>query len=330
MGCDSITNFLEKLKAEEGLAQNTISSYRRDLELLSKFLKGKNLTTASTDQLKSYLHFLHKKDLKLSSIARKISCLKNFYKFLTDEKLIESSPASNLEAPKKGFILPKALSEEEMFKLLDCANKDDSELGIRLACMLEVLYAAGLRVTELVSLPISAIQKDVVGLKNYLIVKGKGSKERIAPLNKSAIAILLRYLDLRQSLGYEKSPWLFFGGKNTRSKFAINTKNISQKSPKNISGGKIGEKHITRQGFHLLLKQLALKAEIDPNRVHPHVIRHSFASHLLNHGVDLRILQELLGHSDISTTQIYTHILDSKLKELVFKHHPLNQGRTTS
>jgi len=302
-GCDSITNFLEKLRAEEGLAQNTISSYRRDLELFNKFLKSNNPTTANANQLKSYLHFLHKKDLKSSSIARKISCLKNFYKFLTDEKLIESNPASNLESPKKDFILPKALSEEEMFKLLDCANKDDSELGIRLACMLEVLYAAGLRVTELVSLPISAIQKDVVGLKNYLIVKGKGSKERIAPLNKSALAILLRYLDLRQNMGYEKSPWLFFGGKNGEGK------------------------HLTRQGFHLLLKQLALKAEIDPNRVHPHVIRHSFASHLLNHGVDLRILQELLGHCDISTTQIYTHILDSKLKELVFRHHPLSKEK---
>lgn len=304
MNSDLVTNFLEKLRAEEGLAQNTISSYGKDLELFQKFLKTTKLAKASADNIKSYLYFLHKQNLKSSSIRRKISCLKNFYKFLEDEKLIKSSPATNLESPKKDFILPKALSEEEMFKLLDYANKDDSELGIRLACMLEVLYAAGLRVTELVSLPISAIQKEVVGLKNYLIVKGKGSKERIAPLNKSAIAILIKYLELRQNLGYEKSQWLFFGGKNS-------------------SGTK--DKHLTRQGFHGLLKQLAIKAGIDPDRVHPHIIRHSFATHLLNHGVDLRILQELLGHSDISTTQIYTHILDSKLKDLVFKHHPLGK-----
>ena len=334
-----ITNFLEKLRAEEGLAANTISSYQKDLQLFHRFLKTTTLTAASTENIKSYLHFLHKKNLKSSSIARKISCFKNFYKFLEDEKLIKSSPAANLESPKKDFILPKALSEEEIFKLLDCANKDESELGIRLACMLEVLYAAGLRVTELVSLPISAIQKDVVGLKNYLIVKGKGSKERIAPLNKSAIAILLRYLELRKNLGYEKSAWLFFGGKNSPQKStddSVSGKNSQGKSTgnsvkstsaststttKNIASNK----HLTRQGFHGLLTQLAIKAGIDPERVHPHAIRHSFATHLLNHGVDLRILQELLGHSDISTTQIYTHILDSKLKELVFKHHPLGK-----
>ena len=320
MNSDLITNFLEKLRAEEGLAQNTISSYRKDLELFAEFLKGTKLVTASPDNIKSYLHFLHKKDLKSSSIARKISCFKNFYKFLEDEKLIKSSPTTNLESPKKDFILPKELSEEEMFRLLNFANKDDSELGIRMACMLEVLYAAGLRVTELVSLPISAIQKDVVGLKNYLIVKGKGSKERIAPLNKSAIAILLRYLDLRKNLGYKKSQWLFFGGKNTRGNSGTNSTNDQSLTVKKSS-----DKHLTRQGFHGLLKQLAIKTGIDPDRVHPHVIRHSFATHLLNHGVDLRILQELLGHSDISTTQIYTHILDSKLKELVFQHHPLGK-----
>ncbi len=319
MNSDLITNFLEKLRAEEGLAQNTVLSYRKDLELFAEFLKGAKLLTASPDNIKSYLHFLHKKDLKSSSIARKISCFKNFYKFLEDDKLIKSSPTTNLEAPKKDFILPKALSEEEMFQLLNFANKDDSELGVRTACMLEVLYAAGLRVTELVSLPISTIQKDVVGLKNYLIVKGKGSKERIAPLNKSAIAILLRYLDLRKNLGYEKSQWLFFGGKNSRQKL-VKSNDLAQSSTLFKS-----DKHLTRQGFHGLLKQLAIKTGIDPDRVHPHVIRHSFATHLLNHGVDLRILQELLGHSDISTTQIYTHILDSKLKELVFKHHPLGK-----
>ena len=162
--------------------------------------------------------------------------------------------------------------------------------------MLEILYAAGLRVTELVSLPITAINREGETLRNYLLVKGKGSKERIAPLNKAAITKLLEFLDKR-----EDSPWLFAGH-----------------SP---------SKHLTRQGFHKMLKELALKAGIDPARVHPHVIRHSFATHLLNNGVDLRVLQELLGHSDISTTEIYTHILDSKLRDLVFTHHPL--GKTS-
>lgn len=303
MTSDFITDFLEKLRAEEGLALNTIASYQKDLELFSQFLEKNKLnpTKTSLTDLKSYLHFLSDNDLKSSSIARKISCLKNFYKFLEDEKIVKTSPAAGLETPKKNLKLPKALSEEEIFKLLDCANKDESELGLRLSCMLEILYAAGLRVTELVSLPISAIQND----KNYLIVKGKGNKERLAPLNKSAQKILGKYLQLREKLGQENSKWLFVGAKNSR-------------------GG--SDKHITRQGFHGLLKQLAIKAGLDPERIHPHVIRHSFASHLLNHGVDLRILQELLGHSDISTTQIYTHILDSKLKELVFKHHPLNKN----
>lgn len=310
MDLEIIKIFLEKLTAEEGLAQNTILSYNQDLQLLQKFLKTKNLKDASLSDLKLYLQFLHKQNLRSSSISRKISCFKNFYKFLENEKLLESSPATDLESPKKDLILPKALSEEEIFKLLDFANKDDSELAIRLACMLEVLYAAGLRVTELVSLPISAIQFEGATLKNYLIVRGKGNKERLAPLNKSAIKILLRYLELRKKLGYEKSIWLFFGAKNIRQN--------NSNHPK--------DRHLTRQGFHGLLKQLAIRANIDPDRVHPHVIRHSFASHLLNHGVDLRILQELLGHSDISTTQIYTHILDLKLKELVFKHHPLNKN----
>lgn len=304
MKIDLIEIFLQKLRAEEGLAQNTILSYQKDLELFGEFLykNKRDLQSASFDDIKSYLHFLHNENLKSSSIARKISCLKNFYNFLQDEKIIEQSPALNVETPKKDLKLPKCLSEEEVFKLLDFANKDESEFGIRLSCMLEILYAAGLRVSELVSLPVLAVQSD----KNYLIVKGKGSKERIAPLNKSAMKILTKYLQLRLQMGHENSKWLFVGAKNSNKKTGI-------------------DKHLTRQAFHGLLKQLAVNAGLDPTRIHPHVIRHSFASHLLNNGVDLRILQELLGHSDISTTQIYTHIMDSKLKELVFKHHPLNK-----
>ena len=217
----------------------------------------------------------------------------------------------------------KFLSEEEVFKMLDFINADKSEFGIKLSCMFEILYAAGLRVSELVSLPISAIQEitDENGektLRNYLIVKGKGSKERIAPINKSAIKMLIEYLDLRKKLGYENSKWLFVGKVRARKK--------SQE--KKHSDFTDLNSHITRQRLHQMLKELALKVGIDPSRIHPHVIRHSFATHLLNSGVDLRLLQELLGHSNISTTEIYTHILDSKLKELVFNHHPLSKNFT--
>ncbi len=330
-----IENFLQKLRSEDGLAINTISSYKKDLELFEIFLKDKkiSLERSELEDFKQYLHLLYNKNLKSASISRKISCFKNFFQFLENEKIITKNPTINLETPKKDFKLPKALGEEEMFKLLDCANKDQSENGLRLACMLEVLYAAGLRVSELVSLPKNAIQFD----KNYLIVKGKGSKERIAPLNGSAQSILKKYLKICDQ---NDSKWLFYGAKNihrAKNPFGSNYEKIPQNDQNNTKNGKnqqkntdfsikslkLQDKHITRQGFHGLLKQLAIKAGIDPTRVHPHVIRHSFASHLLNNGADLRILQELLGHSDISTTQIYTHILDSKLKDIVFKHHPL-------
>lgn len=287
----NISNFLIKLQAEDGLSKNTIISYGKDLELFEKFLGERkySLKQVTPQILRDYLFALHQEKLKATSIARKISCLKNFFKFLVNENFLQNNPTLNLQAPKREAKLPKFLSEDEILKLLSEAESD-----LRLSCMLEVLYAAGLRVTELVSLPITAIQREGTSLRKYLLVKGKGGKERIAPLNKAAIAKLLKYLQERKI-----SPWFFAGN-----------------SP---------EKHLTRQGFHKMLKELALKAGIDPTRVHPHAIRHSFATHLLNSGVDLRVLQELLGHSDISTTEIYTHILDSKLKELVFKYHPLGR-----
>jgi integrase/recombinase XerD len=322
MNLDLVLNFLEKLKAEDGLSLNTTLSYGKDLELFAKFLETKNLDFEQVQEsnLKDYLFELHKQDLRSSSISRKISALRNFFKFLEDENVIKTSPALNLESPKRDSKLPKFLNEEEVFKLLNFVNSDKSEFGIKLSCMMEILYAAGLRVSELVSIPISAIQEtlDEKGektLRNYLIVVGKGNKERIAPLNKAAIKMLMEYLELRKKLGQENSKWLFVGV-NRLSKIE----------------GKIREKpslkkdvHLTRQRFHQMLKELALKVGIDPTRVHPHVIRHSFATHLLNSGVDLRVLQELLGHANISTTEIYTHILDSKLKDLVFNHHPLSK-----
>lgn len=323
-----IANFLDKIRAEDGLALNTSLAYGKDLELFTKFLSGKNinLSDVTSDHIKDYFYDLHKEDLRSASIARKISCLKNFYKFLENENLIKTNPTVYLQGPKREAKLPKFLSEEEIFKLLKFVHADKSEFGIKLSCMLEILYAAGLRVSELVSLPVSAIQEtpDEQGqksLRNYLIVKGKGSKERVAALNKSAIKMLLEYLDWRKKMGQEDSKWLFVGKVRASKKNSKKENEQTESDKKEIAS----YNHITRQRFHQMLKELAVKAGVDPSRVHPHVIRHSFATHLLNNGVDLRVLQELLGHSNISTTEIYTHILDSKLKELVFKHHPLGK-----
>lgn len=316
----NISNFLEKLKAEDGLSHNTTLSYGKDLELFARFLAPKEISFEKTsiDDLKDYLYELHKKDLRSASVARKISTLKNFYKFLINENLIKENPTLYLESPKQDTKLPKFLSEIEIFKMLDFINSDKSEFGVKLSCMLEILYSAGLRVSELVSIPMSAIQRSIAEdgsktLRNYLIIQGKGNKERIAPLNKSTIKLLMEYIYLRQKLGQKNSKWLFVG--NIRA----SKKNGELLQRKNT----ISDTHLTRQRLHQMLKELAKKVAIDPSRVHPHVIRHSFASHLLNSGVDLRVLQELLGHSDISTTEIYTHILDSKLKDLVLNHHPL-------
>lgn len=317
-----IANFLNKLRAEDGLSQNTTLSYGKDLELLDRFLSPKkiSLEKASDNQLKDYLYHLHKKNLSSASVARKISTLKNFYKFLETENIIKDNPAIYLESPKREAKLPKFLSETEVFKMLNLINSDQSEFGVKLSCMLEILYSAGLRVSELVSIPMTAIQeitnKDgTKTLRNYLIIRGKGNKERIAPLNKSAINLLNKYLELRHKLGQQDSKWLFVGTIRTSKK------NGEIKKRKLL----LTDNHLTRQRLHQMLKELAIKAGINPERVHPHVIRHSFASHLLNSGVDLRILQELLGHSNISTTEIYTHILDSKLKDLVLNHHPLKE-----
>lgn len=316
---DLIIDFLEVLKVENGLSKNTISSYNLDLNLFLRFLQKDNKGFLQADEklIKLYLNQLYKEELAATSVSRKISTLKRFYQFLELESFIKTNPTINLTKPKEDKKLPKVLSEKEIFKLLKTVNEDKSDFGLRLSCMLEILYASGLRVSELISLPILAIQRNSAKIRNYLIIKGKGNKERIAPLNKSSINILEEYLESRQRLGQKDSKWLFCGyfrankeGNLIKDKFKFN----------------IADEHITRQRFHQMIKELAQNSGIDQNRVSPHVIRHSFATHLLNRGADLRVLQELLGHSDISTTQIYTHIMDGKLKELVNKHHPLNKG----
>jgi integrase/recombinase XerD len=307
------------LKAESGLAKNTLESYHLDLKLFLRYLYSNNshFLKADEKQIKLYLNKLYKDDLSPASASRKISTLRRFYSFLELEKHITVNPTINLIKPKQAHKLPKVLSEGEMLKLLNQINKDKSDFGIRLSCMIEILYASGLRVSELVSIPISAVGQSEGAIKNYLVIKGKGSKERIAPLNKSAIKILEGYLNCRERLGQKDSKWLFCG--HFRASKDMNLSKDDQKF------GSV-DRHLTRQRLHQMLKELAINAGIDEKRVSPHIVRHSFATHLLSRGVDLRILQELLGHSDISTTQIYTHIMDSKLQKLMKSKHPLSKA----
>ena len=272
--------------------------------------------------LKKYIEYLYNKGSSVSTLSRNISSLKQFFIFLQLENVIENNPAELLELPKKQEKLPVFLSEEEVDLLLDKAKEDSSNYGIQFYCMLELLYATGMRVSELVELKISDIQKKyrkdgLYTIDDYLIIKGKGSKERLVPINNRAKEILIKYLNLRERLLQNKhSEWLW----TTLVNFSKTKKDTKIKY-------KTKDNHITRQIFALNLKELAINCGIDIDKISPHIIRHSFATHLLNRGADLRILQELLGHSDISTTQIYTHIVDDKLKNIVNSLHPLAKDK---
>jgi integrase/recombinase XerD len=316
-----INNFLQKIRAEDGLSKNTILSYGKDLEMLEIFLKNIEISfeNCSKEILKKYFNEDVQQNLKNSSVSRKISCFKHFFNFLEQENIIKKNPVLEIHGPKRHKILPKFLSENEVTKMLDILLQDESEFGIKLSCMLEILYSAGLRVSELVNLPISAVQFKNSQIDDFLIVKGKGNKERIATLNETSKIILAKYLILRKKVGLESSKWLFVG--NFRSSKKPNQIKIHAVNFKDFI-----DKPLSRQRFNKMLKELAIKAKIEPSRVHPHVFRHSFATHLLNNGADLRVLQELLGHSDISTTEIYTHISENKLRDAVLNHHPLSKN----
>ena len=316
-----INNFLQKIRAEDGLSKNTILSYGKDLEMLEIFLKNIEISfeNCSKEILKKYFNEDAQQNLKNSSVSRKISCFKHFFNFLEQENIIKKNPVLEIHGPKRHKILPKFLSENEVTKMLDILLQDESEFGIKLSCMLEILYSAGLRVSELVNLPTSAVQFKNSQIDDFLIVKGKGNKERIATLNETSKIILAKYLILRKKVGLESSKWLFVG--NFRSSKKPNQIKIHAVNFKDFI-----DKPLSRQRFNKMLKELAIKAKIEPSRVHPHVFRHSFATHLLNHGADLRVLQELLGHSDISTTEIYTHISENKLRDAVLNHHPLSKN----
>ncbi|HXD44356.1 MAG TPA: site-specific tyrosine recombinase XerD [Pseudolabrys sp.] len=301
--------FLDMLAAERGAGANTLAAYRTDLDDLSSFLraKRKDIAGATTDDLRGFIADLNERGFKPASLARRLSALRQLYRFLYAEGKRSDDPAAVLEGPKRGRTLPKVLSIAEVDALLKEAQRQSTDAtqtaavrlrAMRLMCLLEVVYATGLRVSELVALPAAAARRD----QRMLVVRGKGGKERLVPLNQSAKKAMADYLALAAGAGRDKtSKWLF------------------------PSFGEQG--HLTRQHFARELKALGAACGIAPARLSPHVLRHAFASHLLHNGADLRIVQTLLGHADISTTQIYTHVLEERLKTLVRDLHPLGQGR---
>ena len=304
----SIELFLDMLAAERGAGANTLAAYRNDLEDLSSYLSagGKDIARADTDDLRGFLADLNERGFKPASLARRLSAMRQLYRFLYAEGKRGDDPAAVLEGPKRGRTLPKVLSIAEVDALLKEAQRqaDDATQtpavrlrAMRLLCLLEVVYATGLRVSELVALPAAAARRD----QRMLVVRGKGGKERLVPLNQAAKKAMAAYLAAVEAGREAKSKWLF------------------------PSFGEQG--HLTRQHFARELKSLGGACGIAPARLSPHVLRHAFASHLLHNGADLRVVQTLLGHADISTTQIYTHVLEERLKTLVRDLHPLGQGR---
>jgi integrase/recombinase XerD len=294
--------FLEMLMAERGAAKNTLVAYGADLDHVMGFLARRKQGPANADAegLRAYLKSLDYVGMTPRTTARRLSVIRQFFRFLLAERLREDDPASALDSPKLGRPLPKVLSRVEVDALIE-ATKELSDGG-RMATLLELLYATGMRVSELVTLPLAAADRNPA----MLLVRGKGNKERQIPLSDPARKAIVGWLYVRAGALQE--------GEESRFLFP--------------SRGREG--HLTRQRFAQLLKEVALKAGIDPARVSPHVLRHAFASHLLEAGADLRSVQLMLGHADIATTQIYTHVVPEKARSLVEDHHPLAKRRGRS
>ncbi|TNE64641.1 MAG: site-specific tyrosine recombinase XerD [Rhodobacteraceae bacterium] len=303
-----ISAFAEAQMAELGAAENTRLSYGRDLVGFSEWLtrKGATFETATRDQIERYLVACEAEGLAQSTRARRLSSIKQLYRFAFEEGWRGDNPAIQIKGPGRTKRLPKTLSEEEVSRLLDAARamgRTETE-RLRNACLMEILYATGMRVSELVSLPVSATRGD----PRLLLILGKGGKERMVPLSEPARAAVRDWLAVRDAAedlakretGAKPSAFLF------------------------PSRGKLG--HITRDGFYKLIKDISVQAGVSPAKVTPHTLRHAFATHLLAHGADLRAIQTLLGHADLSTTEIYTHVLDERLRELVLTKHPLAEG----
>lgn len=296
-----IDAFLEMLSAERGARKNTLLAYRRDLEDAAAELR-RPLREAAAEELERYISGLAHRGLSAATSARRISALRQFYHFLLLDRHRADDPTTRLEAPRRGRSLPKTLSLEEIEKLIAATAVENPAMSARDRAIVEMLYASGLRVSELVGLPVKAIPKPGA---NFMMVTGKGGKERLAPLHDRAIAALTDYLALREGL-LPKPP----GARERAQKWLFPSRTAAD--------GKL-----TRHRIVQLLKDCAQRANIDPARVTPHVLRHAFATHLVEGGADLRTVQTLLGHADIATTQIYTHVAEGRLRELVETKHPL-------
>lgn len=299
-----IAVFLDALAAELDASQNTLMGYARDLNDFSEWTdrKASGLLDASQSDIEQYLIGLEAAGLARSTRARRLSAIRQFYRFAFDEGWRQDNPAIRIKGPAKEKRLPKTLTETEVDAMLAAARTSGRRADrIRNTCLLELLYATGMRVTELVSLPLLAAR----GNPQMLLVKGKGGKERMVPLSppaRTALAAWLKALDDqneadRLKTGAQASPFLF----PSRSK----------------------DGYLTRHRFYMLIKELAVAAGVSPGKVTPHTLRHAFATHLLSRGADLRAIQVLLGHADVATTEIYTHVLEDRLKELVLDHHPM-------
>ncbi|MDB5436804.1 MAG: putative integrase/recombinase recombination protein [Phenylobacterium sp.] len=294
--------FLEMMAVERAAANNTLTAYARDLTDATGFLagRGRDLADASAEDVEAYFAALGARGLAPATASRRRAAVRQFYRFVLGEGWRADDPSRRVEAPRKGRSLPKVLSRGEVDRLIAAAGARDGAQGLRLACMVELAYASGLRISELTGLTLAALARDPA----YLIVRGKGGKERLAPLNGAARTAVKAYLEVRPQFlpqGDKANPWLF------------------------ASRGRAGR--LTPRRFAQLLDEAAADAGIDPARVSPHVLRHAFATHLLEGGADLRVVQTLLGHADIGTTQIYTHVAGDRLAEVVATKHPLGRKR---